>query len=102
MWPYYLNLYKIQSENIFEEISPKLTPEEKKLIKKAYKHLGTLGKVMVPKNTEFDGVVNVLNPPAFQRHWHYIGKINTQLRCYADRHGMLLTDRQTAQDAAWE
>ena len=94
-----LKLYRITVINVFYEISPKLTQEEKTKIKKMFRHMSTLRKVIFRKNTEEDGFINQLNPAAFIEHWEWLGNVEVALRGLADKRGMLIPNKPGSRDS---
>jgi len=86
-----LNLWKLTVANLYNEVSPKLKKEEKKLIHDKFKSVTKLGPITSIKKTP-DGRISYINPPVFNAHWNIINNVERILRKIADSRGMLIPD----------
>ena len=87
-----------------ERMSEKFQENEKKTWKKERKNSWVMGwvklfrsgieigKIFKSKKTP-DGIIKILDPKQFKKHWVLLDKIEERLRIEADSKGMLMTNK---------
>lgn len=85
----YLKLWNTSLKIFYREIKSKLINKEKKKINDMFKSSIKIGQVVETENTQ-EGRIKRINTTKFGRHWDLLDKIDSKLREFADKKGMLI------------
>lgn len=91
----YLKLWRNTLKSIYREIRPKLDNKSTKKIIVMFRSAVDIGKIFKNNRTP-NGIIKILDPKQFKKHWVLLDKIEEKLRIEADSKGMLMTNKQDA------
>lgn len=97
----YLKLWRAEVVCLTREVVPKCSPKERKFIYSKFKGFHKIGQIIQTRRTE-EGPVSEIDPHKFNLHWNLLNRIETVLRILADKHGMLLTNKDNYEDMMGE
>ena len=90
--PNYLRSWFTSIMALYREISPKLTTQEKNMIKEYFTKYNKIGKITKETRTKY-GLKIILDKTAFNKHYLLNHEIETILRELADKKGLLIPNK---------
>lgn len=94
-----LNWWRQDLLSLYREIYPKLNSVELKEIKNIFIQINELGSIIKSKKVE-SGIKQYVSSELFGKKYNLYHKLELTLRKFADRKGMLVTNKKDTSDAA--